>query len=108
MKTFKFNGETVTPRALTFNDICQLEEMGVDISEIGSHTMSFMRAFLALWINKSLKEAGDMIEEHVAKGGEISVLMDAITVAMNESGFFNSAGKKKAPLKIVEATESDT
>ena len=108
MKDFKLNGKKVTPKPITFNTICDLEDRGFDISEMGTHTMSFIRVFVALWEKISIEKAGDEIEAHINNGGDIAVLMDAITDAINESGFFKGAGNESPDLKIVEATESDS
>lgn len=106
MKSFKFNGKTVTPRALTFNAICELEDMGYDITALGDKTFGFIRVFLGLWTGATVEEAGVEIDEHLAGGGTLDELMDAITEAINESSFFNKAGKKTpATIKMKEATE---
>ena len=108
MKDFELNGKTVIPRAITFNTICDLEDKGYDISDMGTHTMSFLRVFVALWEKCSVEEAGNEIEEHISNGGSLEVLMNALTDAINESGFFNQTAKKpKKKPKTTEATDSD-
>lgn len=108
MKEFTLNGKKVTPKTVTFNTICDLEDRGFDISELGNRTMSFIRVFVAMWEGISLEKAGDEIEAHISGGGDISVLMDAITEAINDSGFFKGAGKPpKKSLKMPEVTDSD-
>lgn len=109
MKSFELNGETITPRAITFNTICDLEDRGYDISEMGDRTFSFVRVFVELWTGCSKEEAGDKIDAHLANGGSIDVLMEAITEAVNESSFFSKKGKKspQKKLKIAEPTDSD-
>ena len=105
MKNFTLNGKEIAPKALTFNMICDLEDMGFDVSDMGNHTMSTIRVFVSLWAKCSIEEAGDMIEGHISNGGDLGVLTDAITDAMNESGFFNR-GKKKSPKKELKMTEA--
>lgn len=109
MKTFEMNGKIISPKPITFNTICELEERGFDISDLGSHTMSFIRVFVSIWGNMELNKAGDEIEQYLVDGGDISVITDAITEAVNESGFFNHKGKKtpKKALKMTEPTEND-
>lgn len=107
MKSFELNGKKITPKAITFNTICELEEKGYDISEMGTKTMSFIRIFVAMWTGKSIEDAGNEIEEHISNGGDISVVLDALSDAINESGFFNGSKGKKLK-KTPEPTENDT
>lgn len=104
MKKIKLNGKEITPKPLTFNTICDLEDRGFDMSDLGNHMLSTIRIFVSLWAKCSAEEAGDMIEGHISNGGDLGELTDAITEAMNESGFFNRG--KKSPKKELKMTEA--
>lgn len=90
MKTIVINGKTVVAKALTFNDFCTLEDMGIDIQSIESKPMSFVRVYLALCTKSTLEQAGTEIEEHLTNGGELDGLMNAMSDAITDSGFFRS------------------
>lgn len=88
----KINGKEVKLE-VTFNTICQLEDMGVDITE-SAKPMSMLRGFIALALNESLEDAGKEIEQYVVNGGDIKELTGVMTSALKESGFFQALAKK--------------
>nr|DAU40935.1 MAG TPA: tail assembly chaperone protein [Bacteriophage sp.] len=78
---------------ITFNTICQLEDMGVSLGE-DRKTMSMLRGFVAIGLGISPDEAGVEIEKFVEDGGDITELVKAMSDAMENSGFFQSLAKK--------------
>lgn len=104
----KINGKEVKLE-ITFNTICQLEDMGVDISE-SSKPMSMLRGFIAVALGESLEEAGKEIEEYIVGGGDVKELVDAMVSALKESGFFQALAKKaktrKAAVQKVPEAEA--
>lgn len=90
----KINGKNLKI-VVTFNTLCKMEDLGIDISE---HTkpMSLLRGFVAVSLNETLEDAGKDIEAHVVNGGDIKEIIDEMTKAMNESGFFRSLRKETA------------
>ena len=78
---------------ITFNTICQLEDMGVSLGE-DRKTMSMLRGFVAIGLGVSPDEAGAEIEKFVEDGGDITELVKVMSDAMENSGFFQSLAKK--------------
>lgn len=78
---------------ITFNTICQLEDIGVSLGE-DRKTMSMLRGFVAIGLGISPDEAGEEIEKFVEDGGDITELVKAMSDAMESSGFFQSLAKK--------------
>lgn len=98
----KVNDKEYKEAEITFNNICALEDMGCTVQNIFTNTFSSARAYLALCMggNKNaMILAGNEIEEHIKKGGELTDLIQAFGKAIEESGFFQALNKK---------TEKDT
>ncbi len=93
------NGKKYVLPELSFNTMCRLEEMGASLSEIGQKPMAAIRAFTALAVGTPEK-AGEELEKHLTDGGDLKEIVDEITRAVNESGFFQALSKKRnAPKK---------
>lgn len=95
----KINDKEYKEAEINFNNICALEDMGCSMQNILSNTFSSARAYLALCMggNKNaMVVAGNEIEEHIKKGGELTDLMSAFAKAIEESGFFQALNKKTA------------
>jgi hypothetical protein len=93
----KINDKEYKEAEITFNNICALEDMGCSIQNILTNTFSSARAYLALCMggNKNaMIIAGNEIEEHIKKGGELTDLLSAFAKAIEESGFFQALNKK--------------
>ena len=78
---------------ITFNTICQLEDIGVSLGE-DRKTMSMLRGFVAIGLGISPDEAGEEIEKFIEDGGDITELVKAMSDAMENSGLFQSLAKK--------------
>lgn len=78
---------------ITFNTICQLEDMGVSLGE-DRKTMSMLRGFVAIGLGISPDEAGVEIEKFIEDGGDITELVKVMSDAMENSGFFQALAKK--------------
>lgn len=94
---------------ITFNTICQLEDIGVSLGE-DRKTMSMLRGFVAIGLGISPDEAGEEIEKFVEGGGDITELVKAMSDAMENSGFFQALAKKadagKATVQKVPAKKA--
>lgn len=103
MNTFTLNGNTVTAREFDFNLMVQLDDYGVSIQDAGAKPMAFIRAYVALCLNRSLDEAGQVINDHIVNGGNFDDLLQVINKELENSGFFRAlqseqqAVQKKAP-----------
>lgn len=100
----KINGKELNLDKLniTFNTLCKLEDMGVEISS-ASKPMSMVRGFVALGLNESIDEAGADIEAYIEDGGDMQELVNPIAKAFEKSGFFQALNKQKPKLVVAEA-----
>lgn len=98
-KIFSINNKTYQAKEFDFNLLCDLEEMGLSLDDIEKKPMSLIRTYLMFSAGISKEQAGKEIEEHIAKGGEITDIISIMSEMMSESGFFRSINKK--------ATESE-
>lgn len=89
----KINNKEIKALPLTFNVVCQLEDMGYDITHIESKSMNLVRAWVAICMNKTPEEAGKEIEKHCDKGGDTMAIFEAFGKAVEDSGFFQSIQK---------------
>lgn len=91
MNTVIINGNSYIVPELDFNAICDLEEQGINLLDMNTNNMkmaSLIRG-LAAWIMKvDQKTAANEIQGHIEAGGSISDIMEAISKAIDSSGFF--------------------
>ena len=99
MKTFTINGKKYNSKPFDFNLVCDLEDMGVSMQEMGRKRMSVTRAYLALCGGISIEVAGKEIEQHIVAGGTLEVLNNALNDEMENSDFFRT---------LIKATEEET
>ena len=86
------------PRALkyTVNALCAMEEVE---AQLGVEEMPWSRTRLLLWgalistdPHVRLKDAGDIIGEHLARGGKMTDVTDACLAALTASGLAPEEG----------------
>ena len=91
------NGKNYKFPELTFNAMCELEDMGVSLTDLEQKPMLTLRGFLALAMG-SVETAGKELEAHIVNGGSLDELAKELTRAVNDSGFFRAlatnAGKE--------------
>ena len=106
MNTFSINGTTVTAKTFDFNTLCDFDDYGVSIQDIGSKPMAFVRAYVACCMNVSLEEAGKEINDHVVNGGKLDDIFNAINKELENSGFFRAmqGESEEIPKKITAKT----
>lgn len=99
---FELNGKEYKVKEIDFNALCYLERAGVDMSNMEGSNFSFIRAYFAYCMNKTLEEAGNEIYAHVQENGwdSLSEVFSNALEGMNEEGF-SGTGKKtrKATVK---------
>ena len=91
----KINGKNYTLPELDFNAMCTLEDMGVSITSMDKKPMATIRGFIALAIGDSEK-AGKELEEHIVNSGKLDDILNDITKAVNDSGFFRALSSTNA------------
>lgn len=52
-------------RNLIFNMVCELEDMGVSIDDLGKKPMGILRAYVGICMDMDKDEAGKEIEAHM-------------------------------------------
>ena len=92
MSSVNINGKTYEVPKLDFDTVCQLEENGISLlamNEANPKIATMLRAFVAWIIGSTPRQASMEIQEHLENGGNIAGLLNAITTALNDSGFSN-------------------
>lgn len=99
-KELVINKHVYRPAEMTFNAICDLEDMGVTIDSMERGRMlAPLRAYLALCMTEpDPAKAGKEIEAHIVGGGDLTELTECMMEAFEESGFFRALSKgQEAP-----------
>ena len=91
----KINGTEYTTPALTFANLCRLEEFGLTVNDMAKRPLGFLAAFAALAIDGDLEAGKAAIEAHIQSGGTIDEISDALSKAVDESGFFKGANQEE-------------
>lgn len=105
-KEIVINGKVYPTKEITFNTVCQFEDMGIPMSEIEAKSIMFVRAYAAMCMDKKADQAGDEIEKHVMNGGSIDELADVLHQAVEESGFFQALSKRAETADSESQTET--
>lgn len=105
-KEIVINGKAYPTKEITFNTVCQFEDMGIPMSEIEAKSIMFVRAYAAMCMDKKADQAGDEIEKHVMNGGSIDELADVLRQAVEESGFFRAMSKRAETADSESQTET--
>lgn len=103
MNTVTINGREYKVPELDFNAVCELEERGVNILNLGENVKvaSMVRGVAAWIMGTDLKTASAEIQGHIQNGGNIMDILDALNESADESGFFKQgqqASQKKIPM----------
>lgn len=105
-KEIVINGKVYPTKEITFNTVCQFEDMGIPMSEIEAKSIMFVRAYAAMCMDKKADQAGDEIEKHVMNGGSMDELADVLRQAVEESGFFQALSKRAETADSESQTET--
>lgn len=88
MNIFRVNGVTYTAVPFTFNTVCDLEDMGIAMTDIQKKPMSAVRAYFAICTGKDKDFAGQEMEQHLINGGSFDDVIKAMSVEVEKSDFF--------------------
>jgi hypothetical protein len=94
MKRFKINGKEYVTKELDFNAVCDLEEMGVNITNIEKNALTVVRGYVAFCGNMNVEEAGKEIQAHVLSGGGLDEVIEIVNEQMTSSDFFRSLNER--------------
>lgn len=90
MNTFTINSVEYKAAPFDFNLVCDLEDMGISLEDAGQKPMSMVRAYFGLCAKKNRAAAGKELEAHIAAGGKLDDISDAMSDEMEKSDFFRS------------------
>ena len=102
MEKITVNGRVYQAQEIDFNFVCRLEAEGIELSKMGKSAMNLAKVYAAYCMGVDSDIAGNEIQEHMVKGGDLSDIMDVIAKKLDESDFFRSISKKS------EETASET
>lgn len=89
----KINKKSYKSAPMNFNTVCQLEEMGISLTELDKKVMSALRAYLAICMGTDIETAGNELEKHLINGGSMDELTETLNKAVEDSGFFQALSK---------------
>lgn len=90
MNTFTVNGTEYKAKPFDFNLVCDLEDMGVSLEEMGKKKMSMVRAYFGLCAGKGSEFAGKELNAHFVSGGKFEDIIEAMNKEMEISDFFQA------------------
>lgn len=93
MNTFTVNGTEYKAKPFDFNLVCDLEDMGVSLEEMGKKKMSMVRAYFAICAGKGSEFAGEELNAHFVSGGKFEDVVEAMNKEMEISDFFQALSK---------------
>ena len=73
-KKITVNGKDYKLKEIDFNDICDLEDLGLSLTDFKRSRMNSVRALLAYIGEMSPEEAGNEIMAHLRNGGTMDVI----------------------------------
>lgn len=108
MNTFTINKTKYEAKPFDFNLVCDLEDMGVSLEEMGKKKMSMVRAYFALCAGKGSEFAGKELNAHFVGGGKLDDIVEAMNKEMEVSDFFQALIKTaEAEAATDETAESE-
>lgn len=90
MRKFQLAGKDIVAREFDFNLMCEFEDNGISLQEMGKKTMSLVRSYVASCLYVDSMTAGKLIEQHMIGGGNFDEVMEVMSKQMEESDFFRS------------------
>lgn len=88
MKKFTINNKEYDYKNISFDIMCQLEDLGTQPGDIFAKPMNFVRSYFAILADITLANASKEIEAHMASGNTLSQLLDLINDDLEHSDFF--------------------
>lgn len=86
----KINGKEYKIPEITFNVVCDLEDLGISLAEFQKKPIGAIRGFVALAMKGDLEQAGKELEQHIINGGNFEEITKEVGDAIQESDFFRS------------------
>lgn len=92
-KFITINGKKYTVKGFDFNMVCELEDMGFSIEDMGNKPMGMVRAYAGICMGVDKDLAGIELANHIENGGNFDEILEAISYEVENSGFFRSLNK---------------
>ena len=89
------NGKSYKAAEFDLNLMCDFEDRGITLDEIGNKMFNVIREYCATSMDVDPKTAGAEITAHIANGGSIDEISSVMSAAMEDSGFFRTTSKNK-------------
>lgn len=89
------NGKSYKAAEFDLNLMCDFEDRGISVDEIGNKMFNVVRQYVATSMGVDVKVAGAELSEHIRNGGKMEDVTDIMQEAMNDSGFFRTEPKNK-------------
>lgn len=105
-KKFTVNGKDYATKNIDFNGICELEDLGLSITDLNKNRMSAIRALFAYHSGLDSEDAGVEIMEHLKNGGGNEFFTPLID-SLLESDFFR-ATQQSSKAEETATSESKT
>lgn len=93
------NGKEYKIPEITFDTVCELEDAGISINDISKpkkKVMSIVRAFAKLATGLENEQVAEVIEDHLANGGNFEGVFEEISKALADSRFFQKMAERAA------------
>lgn len=85
---------------MNFSNVCRLEQWGIAMDNMAARPLSLMAGFVSLAIGgKTLPDGEAAIDAHLAAGGALDDIANALNDAINNSDFFKNQTGEKKPVK---------
>lgn len=88
MRTFSINNKLYRAVPFDFNLVIDLQENGIEMSDIQKKPLSVLRIYLAKCGNFDTVVAGKELEAHLIGGGSFDALLEVVGKELDESDFF--------------------
>ena len=103
---FTINGKEYNSVPLDFNAVCDIEDMGISITDYGTKNTGLMRSYLSLCSGLPLRQAGTEISAHIIGGGTLDEFSEVFGKEAEKSDFFQALTKRENPENQTEKSEN--
>lgn len=106
MNTIRVNGKQYKAKEFDINLMCDLEDMGISLEDIGKKNMNMIRSYFALCADIDKETAGKEIQQHLINGGKFDEIVAIIKKEIEESDFFQALGETEETDSAKSETET--
>ena len=82
------NGKTYANKPLTFSAMRKLEKDGLSITTMSTRPLDFLCGYVGLCMDTDADSAAAELDAHLAGGGNLDEIGEALNTAIEVSGFF--------------------